>query len=253
MCNNPSDDNLSVISTIMTPHSAVLVLTLIFLPALVACSQDTDSRGDRREVSERQTDRTPPTLPEPDSNRLSSFDWRAFRTAWEAYMADPGPHTGATLSRMVPAWDEIDEFWDTWDRPREPEHMLKAIDTAMFWGVFDIADQIERGDTSAVRLAVRLRRMSTGHMSEELDIVIGSAIIPMPRVFLRALKEEGVPDYDGILGNLGPEYVDRKEASALMLRRRRSALLTVDDPDLQNLRDSLVMNIDPALETTERR
>ena len=228
----------------MIRHPVVLILLLFPLPG--ACGSDPDPRSARTGFGERPAESLTGSDSDSDSALFSSFDWRAFLRTWEAYIADPAPHTGSALSGMVPAWSEIDEFWETWDRPREPDQMSKAIDTAMFWGVPIIGDQIEQGDSSAVRLAVRLRRMSTGHMSEELDIAIGMAMIPMPEVFLRTLQEERVPrdEYDGILGNLGPEYVDRERESAAVLQRRRAALLTVDDPELRALRDSLVEAID---------
>lgn len=96
------------------------------------------------------------------------------------------------------------------------------------------------GNRNAIRQLFTLKQKSDGHVSEEIDITLGKTIKPFPRIFLSELSQSGrLPD-DGLLRNLGAEYVDRFAAQARERKARVVALKTVRDPALVPLRDKCI-------------
>lgn len=160
-------------------------------------------------------------------------NWPRLCDAYKTFRANPDSRNASAVTGLLPK------------RLNLP--LPKTRDEQRCW--YYIADHLEvlskkvqAGDVEAVRLAFRLMAISDGHMSEELDIMLGKLAIPHPRLFLKLLAEnrELVVRLDALLGNLGEEYVDRFEAQCLALRRRVRALQTVTDTSLAHVRDEAI-------------
>lgn len=104
--------------------------------------------------------------------------------------------------------------------------------------------KVRAGNRAAVQAAFRLRVRSDGAVAEYGDWVLGSVIQRHPKLFLEELQHAG--DFrrlDSILGNLGPDYVDRIAAQAIVLKARTESLRKVKDPALREIRDRCVTEL----------
>ena len=169
------------------------------------------------------------------------FDWAAFEEGMRAYAARPSPANADAVARLVPR------------RGVAPDYAApgagSAVD-ALLAGLPVLEARVGARDSAALGLALRLRRMCSGHVCEELDTIAGSAIEGTPTTLLRALQAERPPSEwadGGLVSNLGPAYVDRPEAQQVVLAARRDALLAVDAPDVAAVRDSVVAEIEASL------
>jgi hypothetical protein len=169
-----------------------------------------------------------------EATKVDAFDWAAFERAWAAYVRSPSSDRAEAVYALVP-----DEHPGS-----ESAGASDAIET-LVEGLPALERRVLAGDADALRLALRLRNLSDGHLTEELHIIAGGAIRPSPAPFLRAVRE-GVPadEFAGLLGNLGPDYVDRFDARREELRLRREALRSVTDESLAEVRDRSIAMID---------
>lgn len=112
----------------------------------------------------------------------------------------------------------------------------------MYEGLHILEARVGYGDRNAVKVAFHLHAISDGDFAEWLDIMLGLLIRPHPQLFLEELKEHHqlVPRLDVLLGNLGPDYVDRHEAQLAKLKARIEALKSVSRSDLDNVRDECI-------------
>ena len=105
-----------------------------------------------------------------------------------------------------------------------------------------LAVQVISADREAVRLAFRLYSESDGHYSETLDIMLGRLIRIDPVLFLQELvASRRVKRLDSLLGNLGPQFVDRFQAGEYETEERTKALQSVQAPELRRVRDECVL------------
>ena len=105
------------------------------------------------------------------------------------------------------------------------------------------------GKRDAIRALFNLQTRSDGAVSEYIDIVLGSTIRKNPKVFLEELKRsEKKTRLDALVGNTGPDLVDRFEEQAVELKRRREALRTVHEPSLIEVRDACIRELDGEIE-----
>jgi hypothetical protein len=140
-------------------------------------------------------------------------------TAWEEYLDKPTPKRASrvqAISYAAPAMD-----------PGQQERDLMMLEA-----------QVLSRDIEAVRLAFRLRQTADGHFVEMLDVMLGRLIRIDASLFLREVLRAGVPAQllDSLVGNFGPEYVDRTEAQAYEAAQRIAALSNVTDSKLKAVR-----------------
>jgi hypothetical protein len=111
--------------------------------------------------------------------------------------------------------------------------------------------QVISGDVESVRLAFRLFSITDSAYTEELDILLGKLIRINPNLFLRELvaNQDLIGTLDGLLGNIGEEYVDRPKAQCLENRLRLKALQSVTDLTLRRKRDECVNELDRQWQT----
>ena len=102
--------------------------------------------------------------------------------------------------------------------------------------------QVAAAKPAAVRLAFALFTVADGAFAEDLDVDLGGLIENDPSLFRSVLKARGDdgPALEGLLGNLGGEYVDRMAASCRALRARLRALQGVGSERLAAIRDKCI-------------
>ena len=154
---------------------------------------------------------------------LGTVCFGAVATPWEEYVAQPSAERASRVQVRSYSVERRDPERDEWDL------MLLEV-------------QVLSRDLEAVRLAFRLRAGADGHAAEMLDIMLGRLIRIDAAMFLRELKSAGVvaSHLESLVGNFGPEYVDRADAYAYEAAQRVAALRKVSDGDLKALRDQCV-------------
>jgi hypothetical protein len=153
--------------------------------------------------------------------------------AWTVYQRAPSDETALKLYQALPSNADIALKVHRGQRKtlRSIYNHLKVLD-----------DRVLNGDRNAVKVAFRLYAVSDGDFGETLDIELGRLIKINPRLFLQELKVHRalVERIDALLGNCGDEYIDRMDAKARELRARVKALKTINDTDLQGIRDECI-------------
>jgi hypothetical protein len=115
--------------------------------------------------------------------------------------------------------------------------------------VFALESSALAGNREAIRSLFNLYSRSDGAVSEDIDIVLGNTIRKHPKVFLEELKRSKKKSrLDALVGNTGPDLVDRFEEQAVELKRRRDALRTVHEPLLIEVRDACIRELDREIE-----
>ena len=161
------------------------------------------------------------------------------QTPWERYLALPTPGNAQAVQTLAyrDSVDNVDRLLDDLDLLR---------------------DQVDAGDTAAVRLAFRLVPQADGVYGETLGTMLGRLVRTRPALFLRELARaerrtgDRAPHREvgcGLAQVTGPEYVDREEAGRYEARQRIAALRTVSTPSLRKVRDECLA----ALQTDLRR
>ena len=108
--------------------------------------------------------------------------------------------------------------------------------------VFNLQSQVNAGSRPAIRELLSLE--VDGAVAEDVDVVIGGAIRNHPEAVLEEIgktsKAQCAPCLDGLLGNLGDDFVDRFPEQVVELQKRRDALRSVEITRLRALRDKCV-------------
>lgn len=163
---------------------------------------------------------------------LSSWDIRA-ETPWleiaqrvSEYVANPSPATAITALNVIP------ETSVSFTNSREESEANDAIYAPGPMHVFE--QRVLMQERESVELAFRMRHIADGAFLEDLDIILGKLIRVDPEMFLSELQRAQVPlrAMDGLVGNLGDDYVDQKERECEEMRLRRLALERVSRPSL---------------------
>ena len=150
-------------------------------------------------------------------------------TPWERYLMAPSGQNARHVSELS---------YSTRETP-EAESRRLGDDLAL------LSIQVGAADREAVRLAFRLRERADGVSGETLDILLGRLIRVSPTLFLEELASvrSRLHRLDGLVGNFGPEYVDRTEAAALESQLRIAALQSVRGARLRAVRDQCVAEL----------
>ena len=145
---------------------------------------------------------------------------------WEEYLERPTPDNAARVQSLTYSSAVAD--------PGDIERDLMLLEV-----------QVVSRDTKAVQLAFRLLSGATGHIAERLDIMLGRLIRIDAALFLRELKRAGpgTVSLGHLVGNFGPEYVDRLDAHAYEMSLRQDALRRISDPKLKAVRDQCLESL----------
>jgi hypothetical protein len=112
--------------------------------------------------------------------------------------------------------------------------------------------KVEHGNLSALNQAFLLHAKTDAGDAEDIAISIGKSITHHPKNFLTALKKNRteVPRLDSVLGNLGPEFVDKMKQRKLELEKRLKAIHSVKDSSLKSERDECEAELKQLIEHT---
>jgi hypothetical protein len=110
------------------------------------------------------------------------------------------------------------------------------------------AKKVASGDLTELHRAFIERAKADGAMGEEIDIMIGKSIDRRPQNFLKALQDDqakthGIVRLDSLVGNLGPEFVDKLKKQQYYLQKRIITLKKVTDPSLKIVRDLCIVEL----------
>lgn len=123
------------------------------------------------------------------------------------------------------------------------DHHKFNIQTQLFEENLSILERrVITSNRNSVRLAFLLFTVSDGDFSEELDIMLGKLIRLNPNLFLQELKahREIVARIDALVGNFGPEFVDKEEDQKKEAELRIAALKSVRKKELADVKDECV-------------
>lgn len=109
------------------------------------------------------------------------------------------------------------------------------------------------GNREAIQSLFNLFTRSDGAVSEYIDIVLGNVIPKHPKVFLEEFKRVNRKiRLDSLVGNTGPDLVDRFEEQFEELKSRKAALYTVRDATLIEVRNACLGELDRQIEVLSR-
>lgn len=210
-----------------------IVIVFVFLGALLTAN---------RSLSQLQTEKGP-------------IDWDNVKKALKAYESCPCEENARRLLATVP---ELPGAVQMGDR--------KAASLALLQSVL-FTDTIVAGDETLAETAFRLLGyLRGGAIDEEITISLSRFLIKKPLTFLRLLKkyeflfssEEEYPITMTEILDMVPDVSseeDRLRSNAVRKRlftERLEALRKVDDPELNNLRDTCIRVIEAIIDRLRR-
>ena len=116
---------------------------------------------------------------------------------------------------------------------------------------------VASGELLFVKLAFKIIPFLDGELAEIDLMSLEQSITASPHIFLNELQRHyddvaSRDALDGLVGNLGPEYVDRFEKQVIILKKRRAAIRSVKDPRLRNIRQIVTNELDQKIKKRER-
>ena len=135
------------------------------------------------------------------------------------------------------ALNAIPETSVTFTNSPEENEANKAIYASGPMGVLE--KRLLMKERESVELAFRMRHIADGAFLEDLDITLGKLIRIDPEMFLSELQRAHVPvqAMDGLVGNLGDEYVDQMERQCEEMGLRKKALERIAQSSLLQTRN----------------
>jgi hypothetical protein len=155
---------------------------------------------------------------------------------WNKYVEYPSSNNALLLSKVIS---------DSFNKKiglKERDMLLKNI----FIDIKMLEKQIYSSDKEAVKLGFELHQLTDGSYTETMDIILGSLIRINAKLFLETLcsYRNKIARLDALVGNLGPQYIDRYEAQKLEAKLRIEALSKICDPKLNKLRDECIKSLE---------
>jgi hypothetical protein len=169
----------------------------------------------------------------PATAKDSVFDWNALFNAFKIYLSDPSEKNAERVINSLPKSGHV-KFSNS---KRELE-----IFNFVYENLETVERQVYAKNKLSTRLAFRLMSISDGGFSDDLNIILGRLINIDPLLFLEELKlrENEIVRYDALLGNTGPELVDRPQDECKELRKRINSLRSVNEKELLNIRNRCI-------------
>jgi len=163
-----------------------------------------------------------------------STKWTDFEKAWDNYLSKPTHDNSVRVYSLLPDKVMGDDYPD-------------GGQTGRIFSKIDQLDKlVQQGNRDALRLAFKLFTIADGEYAEGLQIEIGKLVNPNPKLFLQELKNHRhlIVSLDGLVGNLGQDYVDEFEQQTKEKEKRIKSLNKVSDKDLIIVRDECVKELD---------
>jgi hypothetical protein len=161
-------------------------------------------------------------------------NWTVLKTAFQKFVEYPSSENASHVILLLP-----EKHIEYRNSPEEEKTILYIFDAENF-GMLD--RQVISRNREAVRLAFRLHSIADGAFTEELNIMLGTLIRIDPKLFLEELNLANPVDnlWNDLLGNFGPEFVDRFKAQSLEIKLRIHSLKSVTEPSLIKIRDKCI-------------
>jgi len=160
--------------------------------------------------------------------------WADFEKAWDNYLIKPTHDNSVKSYNLLPDKVMGDDYPD-------------GGQTGRIFSKIDQLDKlVQQGNRDALRLAFKLFTIADGEYAEGLQIEIGKLINVNPKLFLQELKNQRhlIVNLDGLVGNLGQDYVDEFERQTKEKEKRIKSLHKVSDKDLIKTRDDCLTELD---------
>jgi len=160
--------------------------------------------------------------------------WADFEKAWDNYLIKPTHDNSVKAYNLLPDKVMGDDYPD-------------GGQTGRIFSKIDQLDKlVQQGNRDALRLAFKLFTIADGEYAEGLQIEIGKLINVNPKLFLQELKNQRhlIVNLDGLVGNLGQDYVDEFERQTKEKEKRIKSLHKVSDKDLIKTRDDCLTELD---------
>ena len=163
-----------------------------------------------------------------------SSRWEDFEKAWDNYLSKPTHDNSVRVYELLPNKVMAGDYPDGGQTGR----------------IFSKIDQLDKlvqlSNRDALRLAFKLFSIADGEHAEGLQIEIGKLININPKLFLQELKSHRqlVVSLDGLVGNLGQDYVDEFDRQKKEKEKRIKSLKNISDKDLNTVRDECLTELD---------
>jgi hypothetical protein len=114
-------------------------------------------------------------------------------------------------------------------------------------------NDVATGKKLPVTLAFDILPFLDGELAENMSISLGQTITKSPEFFLIQLQKHSSSMYllGSLIGNLGPEYVDKLEKQILILKQRRAAVRTVINLSLEKIKKLVVKELSQEIKERE--
>ncbi|HAK60153.1 MAG TPA: hypothetical protein DCO77_07185 [Nitrospiraceae bacterium] len=116
---------------------------------------------------------------------------------------------------------------------------------------------VASGELLFMKLAFKIIPFLDGELAEIDLMSLGQSITASPNIFLNELQRHyddvaSRDALDGLVGNVGPEYSDWFVKRVRILKKRRAAIRSVKDPELQNIRKIVINELNQQIKKIER-
>ena len=164
--------------------------------------------------------------------------WREIAKKISEYAAHPSPTSALAALHVIPK-SSVD-FTNSAEEIKA-NNIIYAPST-----MSTLKKRVLMKEKESVELAFRMRNIADGAFLEDLDITLGKLIKLDPELFLSELKRAHVPvqAMDGLVGNLGDEYVDQMERQCKEMALRKKALQKVMRSSLLQTRKQALSALD---------
>jgi len=163
-----------------------------------------------------------------------STKWADCEKAWDNYLIKPTHDNSVKAYNLLPDKVMGEDYPD-------------GGQTGRIFSKIDQLDKlVQQGNRDALRLAFKLFTIADGEYAEGLQIEIGKQINVNPKLFLQELKNHRhlIVSLDGLVGNLGQDYVDEFERQTKEKEKRMKSINKISDKDLIIVRDECLKELD---------
>jgi hypothetical protein len=160
--------------------------------------------------------------------------WVDFENAWGNYLSKPTHDNAEKVYNLLP------------DKVMGGDYPDGGQTGRIFFKIDQLDKLVQQENRDALRLAFKLFTIADGEYAEGLQIEIGKLININPKLFLQELKSHRrlIISLDGLVGNLGQDYVDEFERQTKEKEKRIKSLNKVSDKDLNAIRDECLKELD---------
>lgn len=169
--------------------------------------------------------------------------WADFEKAWNNYLSNSTHENSVKAYNLLP------------DKVMGDDYPEGGQTGRIFSNIEQLDKLVQRGDKDALRLAFKLFTIADGEYAEGLQIEIGKLININPSLFLQELKNHRhlIVSLDGLVGNLGQDYVDELELEKIEIEKRIKSLKLITDKDLIIIRDECLTELNRQLKRTQEK